>query len=196
MPGEKNVLQSDHEKPLNKDQVKPVQHSQSAKVRQHQDTLAQHEQALHAQHDQGAKTHHEQDSQTKPEQAAPLQHGQGITVEHEQAEQAQDEQSGQAQHEQAAKVQQKRTIKSLVNTPLKRVMFGIQILSYVLIVGSPAIGGLIGKMLELKTGATAGVIFGIFIAGEILFYGSLAFLGKELILLLKERMGGLFRRKR
>jgi|GEM_PF-1201142 len=99
-------------------------------------------------------------------------------------------------HDQDATVQQKRTIKSLVNTPLKRVMFGIQILSYVLIVGSPAIGGLIGKMLELKTGATAGVILGIFIAGEILFYGSLAFLGKELILLLKERMGGLFRRKR
>jgi hypothetical protein len=93
-------------------------------------------------------------------------------------------------------VQQKRTIKSLVNTPLKRVMFGIQILSYILILGSPAIGGLIGKMLELKTGATAGVILGIFIAGEVLFYGSLAFLGKELILLLKERVSGLFRRKR
>jgi len=91
---------------------------------------------------------------------------------------------------------QKRSIRTLVNTPLKRLMFGIQILSYVLIVGSPALGGLLGKMLELKPGATAGLILGIFIAGEILFYGSLAFLGKELILLLKDWMKGLFKRRR
>ncbi|MFW5645329.1 MAG: hypothetical protein ACOCZL_05400 [Bacteroidota bacterium] len=83
---------------------------------------------------------------------------------------------------------QKRTLKSLVNTPFKKVMFAIQILSYFLIVGSPAFGALIGKMLELKPGQTAGIILGVFIAGEILFYGSLAFLGKELILLLKERV--------
>lgn len=101
-----------------------------------------------------------------------------------------------AQRDQEQPVQPKRTLKSLVNTPLKRVMFGIQILSYVLIVGSPAIGGLVGKMLELKTGATAGVILGVFIAGEILFYGSLAFLGKELLLLLKDRVSGMFKRKR
>ena len=66
-------------------------------------------------------------------------------------------------------------------------MFGVQILSYVLIVGSPAIGAVIGKVLDLKTGQTAGVILGVFIAGEVLFYGSLAFLGKELILLFRYR---------
>jgi len=88
--------------------------------------------------------------------------------------------------------QERRTLKTLVNTPLKKIMFGIQILSYILILGSPVIGSIIGKMLNLKAGQTAGVIFGIFIAGEILFYGSLAFLGKELLLLLKDK----FRRKR
>jgi len=86
-----------------------------------------------------------------------------------------------------------RTLKHLVNTPLKRIMFGIQILSYVLIVGSPAIGGVIGNLLELKAGQTAAVILGIFIAGEILFYGSLAFLGKELLLFLRDRMKRWFR---
>ncbi len=74
-------------------------------------------------------------------------------------------------------------------------MFGIQILSYVLIVGSPAIGGLVGNMLVLGAGQTAAVIFGIFIAGEILFYGSLAFLGKELLLFLRERSKRWFRRR-
>lgn len=82
---------------------------------------------------------------------------------------------------------QPRTLKSVVNTPFKKVMFGIQILSYVLIVGSPAIGGVTGKLLDLKAGQTAGVILGVFIAGEVLFYGSLAFLGKELVLLLRDR---------
>lgn len=90
----------------------------------------------------------------------------------------------------------KRTLKSLVNTPFKKIMFGIQILSYFLIVGSPVIGGVIGKILELKTGQTAGVILGVFIAGEILFYGSLIFLGKELVLLLRERIRDWFRRIR
>lgn len=85
---------------------------------------------------------------------------------------------------------QKRTLKSLVNTPLKKAMFGIQILSYILIVGSPLIGGAIGRFLDLRTGQTAGVILGVFITGEILFYGSLAFLGRELLLLLRERVKG------
>ncbi|HKK64119.1 MAG TPA: hypothetical protein VJ951_16255, partial [Bacteroidales bacterium] len=69
--------------------------------------------------------------------------------------------------------QEKRTLKSLVNTPLKKVMFGVQILSYILIVGSPVIGGYIGNVLALKTAQTAGVILGVLIVGEVLFYGSL-----------------------
>ena len=81
-----------------------------------------------------------------------------------------------------------RTIKSLVNTPLKKIMFGIQILSYFLIPGSPLIGGILGRMFDLSAGQIAGLILGIFIAGEILFYGSLAFLGKELILLIRDKL--------
>ncbi len=86
-----------------------------------------------------------------------------------------------------------RTLKGLINTPLKKVMFGIQILSYFLIVGSPAIGGVIGKVMNLKTGQTAAVILGVFIAGEILFYGSLAFLGKEIVLLVRDKFKAWFR---
>ena len=71
-------------------------------------------------------------------------------------------------------------------------MFGIQILSYILIVGSPAIGGVIGNILNLKTGQIAAVILGVFITGEILFYGSLAFLGKGLVLLLRDKIKGWF----
>lgn len=89
----------------------------------------------------------------------------------------------------------KRTLKSLVNTPFKKFLFGIQILSYVLILASPAIGAIIGNILDLKTGQTAGLILGIFITGEILFYGSLAFLGKELILLLKDKVKKWFGRR-
>jgi hypothetical protein len=90
----------------------------------------------------------------------------------------------------------KRTLRSLVNTPLKKVMFGVQILSYILIVGSPLIGGAIGRSLDLKPGQTAGVILGVFIAGEILFYGSLAFLGRELLLLLRDRVKGWFKSRK
>lgn len=89
-----------------------------------------------------------------------------------------------------------KTIKDLVNTPFKKAMFGIQILSYILIPGSPVIGGAIGKILQLKASHTAGLILGIFIAGEILFYGSLAFLGREIILILRKRFRNWFRRKK
>jgi hypothetical protein len=89
-----------------------------------------------------------------------------------------------------------RTIRDLVSTPFKKAMLVVQILSYVLIVGSPFIGGAIGKILRLKATQTGGVILGIFIAGEVLFYGSLAFLGKEVVLLLRDKMKGWFRRKK
>ena len=98
--------------------------------------------------------------------------------------------------ESAGAEQQQRTLRSMVNTPLKKVMFGIQILSYFLILGSPAIGGVVGNILDLKGGQIAGIILGVFIAGEILFYGSLAFLGKELVLLLRDKTKHLFARKR
>jgi hypothetical protein len=74
-------------------------------------------------------------------------------------------------------------------------MFAVQILSYVLIVGSPIIGGAIGGLVGLKAGQTGGLILGIFIAGEVLFYGSLAFLGKEIVLLLRDKIKMWFKRK-
>jgi hypothetical protein len=82
--------------------------------------------------------------------------------------------------------EKRRSIRDLVNTPFKKVMFAVQILSYLLIVGSPLIGGAFGRLMELNGKQTAAVIFGVFLAGEVLFYGSLFFLGKELILLLKD----------
>ncbi len=87
-------------------------------------------------------------------------------------------------------------IRALVNTPLKKFMFVLQILSYFLIVGSPAIGAAIGKVLNLRTGQTAGLILGVFIAGEILFYGSLAFLGKGIVILIRDLIKSWFRRKK
>ena len=89
-----------------------------------------------------------------------------------------------------------RTIRDLANTPFKKAMLVVQLISYVLIVGSPLIGGVIGRTLGLKAAHTGGVILGIFIAGEVLFYGSLAFLGKELVLLLRDKMKGWFKRKK
>ena len=89
-----------------------------------------------------------------------------------------------------------RTMKSLVNTPFKKVMLGVQILSYVLIVGSPIIGGAIGGIMGLKAAKTGGVILGVFIAGEVLFYGSLIFLGKEIVLLIRDKAKGWFKKKR
>ena len=64
-----------------------------------------------------------------------------------------------------------RTIKDLVNTPFKKATFAVQILSYTLIVGSPFIGGAIGGFLDLRASRIGGLILGIFITGEILFYG-------------------------
>jgi hypothetical protein len=81
-----------------------------------------------------------------------------------------------------------RTIKDVINTPFKKAMLVIQIISYVLIVGSPFIGGAIGGVLGLKASRIGGLILGIFVAGEILFYGSLAFLGKEVVLLLRDKI--------
>jgi len=88
-----------------------------------------------------------------------------------------------------------RTLKSLINTPFKKAMFVVQIISYVLIVGSPFIGGAIGGLLGLKASQIGGLILGIFIAGEVLFYGSLAFLGKEVVLLIRDRLKKRFKRK-
>ena len=89
-----------------------------------------------------------------------------------------------------------RSFRDLVNTPFKKAMFGVQLLSYVLIVGSPVIGGAIGGILGLKASRIGGLILGIFIAGEVLFYGSLIFLGKEIVLLVRDRAKGWFRRRR
>ncbi len=88
-----------------------------------------------------------------------------------------------------------RTIRDLVNTPFKKAMFAVQILSYILIVGSPFIGGGIGGLLDLKASRTGGLILGIFITGEVLFYASLAFLGKEIVLLIRTKMKMWFKRK-
>ena len=89
-----------------------------------------------------------------------------------------------------------RTIRDLANTPFKRAMLVVQIASYVLIVGSPLIGGAIGRSLGLKATQTGGVILGVFIAGEVLFYASLAFLGKEVVLLIRDKMKGWFKRRK
>lgn len=89
-----------------------------------------------------------------------------------------------------------RSIRDLVNTPFKRAMLVVQVISYVLIVGSPFIGGAIGGSLGMKTSRTGGLILAIFITGEVLFYGSLAFLGKEVVLLLRDKMKGWFKRRK
>ena len=89
-----------------------------------------------------------------------------------------------------------RTIRDLANTPFKRAMLVVQVISYVLIVGSPLIGGAIGRSLGLKATQTGGVILGVFIAGEVLFYASLAFLGKEVVLLIRDKIKGWFRRRK
>jgi hypothetical protein len=75
-------------------------------------------------------------------------------------------------------------------------MFGVQILSYVLIVASPVIGGAIGGLMHLSAAKTGGLILGVFIAGEVLFYGSLIFLGKEIVLLVRDKARGWFKKKR
>lgn len=81
-----------------------------------------------------------------------------------------------------------RTIKDLANTPFKRAMLVVQVISYILIVGSPFIGGAIGGLLGLNAKKIGVLILAIFIAGEILFYGSLAFLGKEVVLLIRDKI--------
>jgi len=91
---------------------------------------------------------------------------------------------------------QKRSIKDIVNTPFKKAMFVIQLISYFLIVGSPFIGGIIGKTLELSNAKIGGLVLGIFILGEVLFYGSLFFLGKEIILIIKDKAKGWFNRRK
>lgn len=91
---------------------------------------------------------------------------------------------------------QTRTIKALVNTPFKRTMFVVQLISYVLIVGSPLIGGAIGGLIGLKATKIGGLILAVFITGEVLFYGSLAFLGKEVVLLIRDNLKVWFKRKK
>lgn len=92
--------------------------------------------------------------------------------------------------------QNNRSLKDLVNAPFKKAMFVVQIISYILIVGSPAIGALIGNQLDLNTAKTGAVILGIFIAGEVLFYSSLFFLGKELLRIIKSKMRKLLKKNK
>ena len=89
-----------------------------------------------------------------------------------------------------------RTIKDLANTPFKKAMLVVQLLSYVLIVGSPLIGGAIGRSLELKAAQTGAVILGIFIITTSSFQWSIGLLGKELVLLLRDKMKHWFKRKK
>ena len=89
---------------------------------------------------------------------------------------------------------EKKTLKNLVNTPFKKVLLMIQVLSYVLIVFSPILGGAIGAIMKFNAARSGGFILGIFIAGEILFYTSLLFLGKEIIYLTREKLKLLFGR--
>jgi len=88
-----------------------------------------------------------------------------------------------------------RTLRSLASTPWKKALLIIQLISYVLIVGSPLIGGAIGGLLGMKAGGIGSLIFGIFLAGEVLFYGSLAFLGKEVVLLIRAVIRAKFKRR-
>ena len=93
-------------------------------------------------------------------------------------------------------IQKERTLKDLVNTPFKKAMFVVQLISYVLIVASPLIGGTIGTWMGLTVAKTGGIILGVFIAGEVLFYGSLAFLGKEVVLLIRDKLKSRFKRNK
>ena len=74
-------------------------------------------------------------------------------------------------------------------------MLALQILSYILIVFSPFIGGTIGALTHLNAARTGAVILGVFIAGEVLFYGSLVFLGKEIVLILRDSIKSWFKKK-
>jgi hypothetical protein len=87
-----------------------------------------------------------------------------------------------------------RTLKDLANTPFKRAMLVVQVLSYVLIVGSPFIGGAVGGLMGLNAKKIGVLILAIFIAGEVLFYGSLLFLGKEVVLLVRDKVKHRFRK--
>ena len=97
---------------------------------------------------------------------------------------------------QIEKKPEERTLKNLIDTPFKKLMFVLQIISYVLIVASPLIGAAIGALFNLSTAKIGMAILVIFIAGEILFYGSLIFLGKEIVLLIKEKLKKLFKKKK
>ncbi|MFH0759521.1 MAG: hypothetical protein V2B15_19695 [Bacteroidota bacterium] len=92
-------------------------------------------------------------------------------------------------------MEKQRTIKDLVNTPFKKAMLVVQIISYVLIVGSPFIGAALGGAMGLKASGTGGLILAVFISGEVLFYGSLLFLGKEVVLLIRDKMKGRMKRR-
>lgn len=74
-------------------------------------------------------------------------------------------------------------------------MFVVQIISYVLIVGSPLIGGAIGGLIGLNATKIGGLILAVFITGEVLFYGSLIFLGKEVVLLIRDKLKVWFKRR-
>lgn len=90
----------------------------------------------------------------------------------------------------------KKTLKDIVNTPFKKAMFVIQIISYVLIPGSPFIGAKIGHVFNFTKVQTGLAITIVFIIGEVLFYGSLFFLGKELLQILKSKFKSRFTRSK
>ncbi len=90
---------------------------------------------------------------------------------------------------------QKQTLRGLINTPFKKAMFVVQIISYVLIVGSPLIGGAIGGLLGMKAAKIGGLVLGILLTGKVLFYSSLAFLGKDVYRLIRDRLKLWFKKR-
>ena len=88
------------------------------------------------------------------------------------------------------------TIKDLINTPVKKAALVLFVLGNIAMVGSPAIGGAIGGWLGMSAGEIASLVFGVFIAAEVVIWGSIFIMGKAAAGLVKSKIVKIFKRKK
>ncbi|MGF1750091.1 MULTISPECIES: hypothetical protein [Vibrio] len=87
------------------------------------------------------------------------------------------------------------TIKDLVNTPVKKAALILFVLSNITMVGSPAIGGTIGSMLDMTAGEIASLVFAVFVVSEVFIWTTILVMGKAAAGLVKSKIVKIFKKK-
>ncbi|BEU05322.1 hypothetical protein OAG1_41220 [Agarivorans sp. OAG1] len=84
-------------------------------------------------------------------------------------------------------------LKELINTPWKKLAFVGLLCSQLLIFGFLAVAGVIGAVISLSAVQIASLGGGLWVLGEVMFFASIAILGKPAFIILKAQAKAWFK---